>query len=891
MKRLILLVAAVLAVAGTQYVTELVPAARIKIVGMSPRDLATRQWTTQPSTGLDVVGKGQIVYLQGSNGGTEAVTYFEWAITGPDGGAVAPDTQGQEWTTFRPMNVGAYTVTLTIQTTAGNATTSIQVKAGEYVGVGSIGGQNPNFRTGQCAGCHADQAIAWEGTQHATALNGKLDGLESANFAEYCLSCHVLGYDKSPSAVNGGFDDVQRELGWAFPSHPAPGDWQNMVTNFPALAAKTQIQCESCHGPGSEHKGNTAMTDISVDVKVCSQCHDSGTYHVYPLQWANSGHAMGTSFAYAGARTGCADCHSTWGFIAKIDPLSNLDQKVGKGEGVTCAACHDPHKAGNPNQLRTVADVTLIDGTVITWGGKGRLCMNCHRARRTGAIQVETGGTRQDPHRSNQVDMLAANKVANTFGYYIPSSTHRNALPETCVSCHMYETPTTYEAGRDALGSHSFRVKNLVNGAEADNVEACVRCHGEIEEFTDIKARVDYDGDKAIESAKAELQGLMDQVAMLLPPIGVPTFTVTNSYTRLQKMAAFNYNFIHEDGSEGMHNFQYAIGLAQLTLKALAGGVLAPGAIATVLDVPNDQGRQVQVVWQKFGGDGVAEDPVLNYYIWRKDNIAGKGTLSTLDKVEGEAVGMAIDLAGEVWTAVGQQPAARLETYSAIVPTLGDGAATEFMVTGHTRAGLVAMSNPLAGTSTDNLAPRAPSGMVVDATASSVKLTWDEPADADFKFFSVYRGTTSGFTPATPLATTTEPTYVDNSVAAGNYYFYVVTATDFAGNQGVGSAEATASVSVANESTGLPTEFALNQNYPNPFNPTTTISFDVPATSEITITVYDILGRQVETLVNESMAAGRHTVQMDGSSLTSGLYIVRMRTGNRVFERSIVLMK
>ena len=123
-----------------------------------------------------------------------------------------------------------------------------------------------------------------------------------------------------------------------------------------------------------------------------------------------------------------------------------------------------------------------------------------------------------------------------------------------------------------------------------------------------------------------------------------------------------------------------------------------PTAIATVLDVPNDQGRQVQVVWQKFGGDGVAEDPVLNYYIWRKDNIAGKGTLSTLDKVEGEAVGMAIDLAGEVWTAVGQQPAARLETYSAIVPTLGDGAATEFMVTGHTRAGLVAMSNPLAGT-------------------------------------------------------------------------------------------------------------------------------------------------------------------------------------------------
>lgn len=890
MKRLILLVAALFAVAATQFVIEMVPAARIKIVGMSPRDLADRGWTTKPSSGLDVVGKGETVYLQGSNAGGEAITAFEWSITGPTGGAVAPDTQGQEWTTFRPMDAGEYTVNLTITTAAGPASTSIKVKAAEYVGVGSIAGQNPNFRNGQCAGCHVDNTVDWEATNHSHAFTLAIDGISTDHFMERCLSCHVLGYNTDPSANNGGFDDVQRELGWAFPSHPAPGDWQNIVDNFPALAAKTQIQCESCHGPGSEHKGDVNFTDISVETAVCAQCHDSGTHHVYVLQWKNSIHATGASFA-RGTSASCAECHSTWGFIAKIDPLSNLDQKVGTGEPITCAACHDPHDAANPNQLRSVADVTLIDGTVVQWGGKGRLCMNCHKARRTGAIQVETGGTRQDPHRSAQVDMLAANNVANNFGYYIPSSTHRDALENSCVDCHMYETPTSDDAGKNLLGSHSFGVQALVNGAVVNNVAACERCHGEMESFHDIQARYDYDGDKTVEAAIDELHGLMDQVAMLLPPIGVPTFTVTNSYTRIQKQAAFNYNYVHEDNSEGMHNYQYAVGLIQLTLRALQGGVLAPGAIASVLDVPNDQGRQVQVVWSKFGGDGVAEDPVLTYYIWRKDNIAGKGNLSTLDKVEGEAAGMAIDLAGEVWTAVGQQPAARLENYSAIVPTLGDGTATEYMVTGHTRSGAVAMSNPMAGQSTDNLAPSAPTGMVVDATASSVTLTWDDPVDADFKFFSVYRGTTSGFAPTTPLATVTDPTYVDNTVVAGNYYYYVVTATDFNGNQGVASAEAAAAVSVANEATGLPTEFALNQNYPNPFNPTTTISYDVPATSAITITVYDILGRQVQTLVNETMAAGRHTVQMDGSSLTSGLYIVRMRTGNRVFERSIVLMK
>ena len=197
----------------------------------------------------------------------------------------------------------------------------------------------------------------------------------------------------------------------------------------------------------------------------------------------------------------------------------------------------------------------------------------------------------------------------------------------------------------------------------------------------------------------------------------------------------------------------------------------------------------------------------------------------------------------------------------------------------------------MAGQSADNLAPMAPTGMIVEATSSAALLTWDDPVDADFNYFAIYRGEAAGFATGEPIATTTDPNYVDGTVTYNKTYFYRVAAYDFAGNQGAMSAEASAAIGVANEAYGVPTDFALHQNYPNPFNPTTTISFDVPVTSEVTITVYDILGRQVKLLVDESKAAGRHEVQMDGSSLTSGLYIVRMRTGNRVFERSIVLMK
>ena len=89
----------------------------------------------------------------------------------------------------------------------------------------------------------------------------------------------------------------------------------------------------------------------------------------------------------------------------------------------------------------------------------------------------------------------------------------------------------------------------------------------------------------------------------------------------------------------------------------------------------------------------------------------------------------------------------------------------------------------------------------------------------------------------------------------------------------------------------VPTDFTLAQNYPNPFNPTTQISYQLPVDSRVSIAVFDMLGRQVATLVDEQMAAGRHSVTFDAGNLSSGIYLYRLQAGNTVMTRKLTIMK
>jgi hypothetical protein len=89
----------------------------------------------------------------------------------------------------------------------------------------------------------------------------------------------------------------------------------------------------------------------------------------------------------------------------------------------------------------------------------------------------------------------------------------------------------------------------------------------------------------------------------------------------------------------------------------------------------------------------------------------------------------------------------------------------------------------------------------------------------------------------------------------------------------------------------LPEKITLEQNYPNPFNPTTAISYQLIANSFVTLRVFDLLGREVATLVNQEVPAGRHIVQWNASNVPAGVYLYQMRVKGSVYTRKAVVLK
>jgi hypothetical protein len=89
----------------------------------------------------------------------------------------------------------------------------------------------------------------------------------------------------------------------------------------------------------------------------------------------------------------------------------------------------------------------------------------------------------------------------------------------------------------------------------------------------------------------------------------------------------------------------------------------------------------------------------------------------------------------------------------------------------------------------------------------------------------------------------------------------------------------------------MPTVYALEQNYPNPFNPTTTISYQLPAASHVTLVVFDVLGRQVATLVNGVREAGHYKESFDAAKLGSGVYFYQLRAGDQTFLKKMLVVK
>ena len=111
------------------------------------------------------------------------------------------------------------------------------------------------------------------------------------------------------------------------------------------------------------------------------------------------------------------------------------------------------------------------------------------------------------------------------------------------------------------------------------------------------------------------------------------------------------------------------------------------------------------------------------------------------------------------------------------------------------------------------------------------------------------------------------------------------------GNLDANNRQNLASPNIYQSDLPVPTDYALDQNYPNPFNPSTTITYQLPKSGNVTLKIYDMLGKEVMTLVNEQKEMGRYSVQFNASSLASGMYVYQLRANDYTSTKKMLLLK
>jgi cytochrome c553 len=296
-------------------------------------------------------------------------------------------------------------------------------------------------------------------------------------------------------------------------------------------------------------------------------------------------------------------CHSANGFIARATANTNGSYAVTPVTNVafasiSCQTCHEPHgltvPADNPHLIRSLGAVTMPDGTVITNAGFGAICLQCHQVRNGSVTNMLVkypigqptwfGGSSFGVHDNPQGDMVEGLNAV-TYGQNIPSAAHRTAVTNLCVGCHM-QTLSLSDPGLYLAGGHTWNMSYSVvtNGVTntVDKVDVCVQCHGQIASFD--MPRGDLNGDGVIEGAQTEVQHLLDKLSTMLPNStyqsnanyvadGLVKTSVsfkTNWPAKFLK-AGYNWQFVNNDGSLGVHNLPFAVGILKASIADLTG--------------------------------------------------------------------------------------------------------------------------------------------------------------------------------------------------------------------------------------------------------------------------------------------------------------------------------
>jgi len=442
--------------------------------------------------------------------------------------------------------------------------------------------------------CHGSTDVTqagWLTTAHANAFENSLSSGHGFR-NESCYKCHAVGVHP---AGEGGFisEDVTPQF--------------------------VNIQCESCHGTGSEHPaggmlpkpwnpgtgyekdvdGNYVVVDDVYQYDEaydgsngygCGLCHEGGRHGSFE-EWAESGHATFALYEEDGVTpehtvTGdsCVKCHNGEWYVAiqvrgEDPPAEDLTEINDDATHISCAVCHDPHDNQYAAQLRIDSAGTVgipfsdtDDVPTMVMGGKGNICITCHDGRRDRGdydSRIWSGSGHFGPHGNPQGPMLFGIMGADLGNPaaavdYDNEHAHDTWNEDSCVTCHMYRKD--YESSDSpALWGHNFEPR----------FERCITCHSNFQDETefwvwveDYEAEIDVLLQAFVDAWPAEWKDVTDPENPVLenrdtdPPTNAGPAR-EDAVGAAYRAALWNYVLILNDASHGIHNPTFTISLLE----------------------------------------------------------------------------------------------------------------------------------------------------------------------------------------------------------------------------------------------------------------------------------------------------------------------------------------
>lgn len=367
-----------------------------------------------------------------------------------------------------------------------------------------------------------------------------------------------------------------------------------------------------------------------------------------------------------------------------------------------------------------------------------------------------------------------------------------------------------------------------------------------------------------------------------------------------------------DGGAIGVFTDHYLLGTNRVRRDG-SHGRYAPAVFQALADVNNDQGGRLALYWRASEIDTTPANPVGSYMVWRKmpavfaqSRLAdGARLLGAHDSPAAGGPGAiravsAAPSVTEYWEYLGSTPARGWAGYGMTVSTYSDYLGpswgfpweTYLLETVSTAGAVLGTSAPDSGFSMDNLAPALPAAFTAVRSGGATRLHWARNGEPDLRDYRLHRGTSASFVPsdANLVSVQADTGFVDTAAPGA---FYQLAAADVHGNLSPYALVTPAQTLDAPASATAALAFAPIA--PNPARGRVSLSFALPAPVRVALAVYDAQGRLARTVVDGTLAAGRHDVAWDlraddGRALAPGLYLARLATpaGTRVRRLVIV---